>query len=168
MFTLYASYMMTVYAQLQATVQDIQEGTRSGEMSKGEAVVDALAAGTFYIMMPALASAMGRTVFTSKSQMPDDDENLFAWFVGVGLAELAGTVPFFRSLGGVAQEITGSNGRYYPERLPLQRLIDQVRDTANPRGVGEFAFDVIRLGGMLTGLPISRVSTVAEDFLLGE
>lgn len=157
-FTLYASYAMTVYAQLQATVQDFRQGDAS--------VTDLLAAGMFYIMLPASLSAAVRSALTGKNQLPDEDDNLFAWFVGVGLSELAGTFPFLRSLGGIAIEATSSNGRYYPERIPLQRLIDQVRDVARPQGVGEFTFDVIRLGGMLTGLPVAQLSTRVEDFLL--
>lgn len=161
-FTLFYSYMNTVYNQV---------ALFSGRRVKNIRDVPAfLASYGYFILLPALGAALIRDALGSNA-LPEegsDEGDWFAWFVGLGLSELASMVPFVRDvLPPLIRQVT-DGGRYFSGETPVQRAGEAVSDLVVPKDAIDFMFDMARIGSLAAGLPADDVLKRAEKAIRGE
>lgn len=161
-FTLFYSYMNTVYNQV---------ALFSGRRVKSIRDVPAfLASYGYFILLPALGAALIRDALGSNA-LPEEDADegdWFAWFVGLGLSELASMVPFVRDvLPPLIRQVT-DGGRYFSGETPVQRAGEAVSDLVVPKDAIDFMFDMARIGSLAAGLPADDVLKRAEKAIRGE
>ena len=158
--SLYSSYQFTVFAQVQATIHDFQQGDIG--------IMEATANMMFFIMIPAVYGALVRSLLTQRGTLPEEpDMSMLSWFVGIGLAELLGTVPVVRL--GTDKAIVSKfidAEQYYPSQTPLGRLARQFNDLMTPTSAAETVLDMAKLYSMRKGLPFSdtldRIDSTVE------
>jgi hypothetical protein len=154
-FILFYSYQNTVYNQHRAAFVEMLEGG-------AEVLPQYITSAMLLYMVPAVASALMRTALTGRSDLPDeDDDNWGIWLATKTASEAMGGIPWVRDMAGIVAAWGGA-GKYFGSDTPGQRVGEALASAAKPKASARYLFDLLRLGGMLSGMPISQGLTWIE------